>query len=174
MAAKRSYRTAAAAKWKLLDYKHQLLTHDPALQERVAAFRAWRQLIGPAVLNSPTWVKSFLLVAAKEAEAAETWANAAATKKFAEWVRDGPAGGLKRQHLFARTATGWTSDQVGGQTDTQLSEHDELDGITEQQLKAALDPELHTGTPVGAQHTANVEMVRAVGRRQPTRRAPVA
>ena len=93
-------------------------------------------------------------------EAAETWANAAATKKFAEWVSDGPAGGLRRQHLFARTATGWTSDQVGGEIDTQLSEYDELDGITEQQLKEALDPMLHTGTPVGAQHTANVERVK--------------
>ena len=49
---------------------------------------------------------------------------------------------------------------MGGQTDTQLSEHDNLDGITEQQLKAALDPRLHTCSPVGAQHTANVERVK--------------
>jgi len=112
VAANRSYEAAAAATWKLLHYRHQLLTHEPALQEQVAAFQAWHQLLSPAVLNSQAWAKSFLHVAAIETEAAELRANIAATKKFADWVSDGPAGGLKRQHLFARTATGWTSDQV--------------------------------------------------------------
>ena len=158
--ADRSFRSSAAAKWKLLHYRHHLLVHDSALQEQAAAFRAWRQLIGPAVLNSLAWITSSLSVAAKKAGGSERWANTAASTRFAEWVSDGPAGGLRRQHLFARTATGWTSDQVGGHKDTVLSEHDELDGITEQQLRAALDPTLHNGSPVGAQHTANVERTR--------------
>ena len=59
----------------------------------MAAFRAWHQLISTAVLNSQAWVKSFLQVAAKEAEAAELWANTAATSKFAEWVSDGLVSG---------------------------------------------------------------------------------
>ena len=105
------------------------------------------------------WVGSFLQVAAKAADRAEDQAARAATKRFADWIADGPANGLRRQHLFSRCATGWVADQADEQVGTNLSELDDLEGISQEQLKAALAPSNADGTPVGAQYAANVEKV---------------
>ena len=61
---------------------------------------------------------------------------------------------------FSRCATGWVADATDETKDTELSELDELEGISQQQLRAALAPTMVADTPVGAQHTANVERAR--------------
>ena len=118
----RSVKLANAATWKLLHYDHQLNVVDPAMMEEAAAFRAWRALLNEQVLATKPWVQSFLAVAAKEAERAADRAAKAATVRFATWIADGPANGLKRQHLFSRSVSGWVADQTGGQQATNLSE----------------------------------------------------
>ena len=65
-----------------------------------------------------------------------------------------------RQHLFSRSTTGWVADATDHQVGTNLSELDELEGISQEQLNAALAPSSVAGTPVGAQYAANVEKVR--------------
>ena len=65
-----------------------------------------------------------------------------------------------RQHLFSRSTTGWVADSTDDQVSTDLSELDDLEGISQEQLKAALAPSNVAGTPVGAQYAANVEKAR--------------
>ena len=91
---------AGAARWKLIHYDHQLCVADTDLQEDAAAFRAWRTLCSEEVLKSECWVESLLLVATKAATKTEDQAARAATRRFADWIADGPANGLKRQRLF--------------------------------------------------------------------------
>ena len=128
--------------WKLLHYDHQLYVSDPELQEEAAAFRAWRTMCNEDVLSSTEWVGSLLQVAARAAARAEDQAARAATKRFADWVADGPANGLRRQHLFSRCATGWVVDQTDEQVGTNLSELDELEGISQVQLQHLPPPML--------------------------------
>ena len=149
-----------AAAWKLLHYRHQLLVHDPWLQEDAAAFRAWNSLLTKEMLGSNSWVKALTEVARKATDQAEHKAAADATRRFAEWIQDGPVPGLRRQHLFARTATGWTQDATDKQQPTKLSELDDLEGVSATQLRVALEPSEAVGTPIGAQFTANVERAR--------------
>ena len=112
-----------------MNYDHQLNVCDPEMAEEAAAFRTWRYMCNEAVLSSKTWVESFLQVASKAAERADDSAARAATTRFAEWVAEGPANGLKRQRLFSRCATGWVADQTDEQMATNFSELDDLEGI---------------------------------------------
>ena len=74
----------------------------------------------PSSLNNPTWAKSFLGVATKEADYADAKASRLATAKFTQWLQEGPAQGLKRQHLYSRVATGWIPSKTGTQPTTHL------------------------------------------------------
>ena len=112
------------------------------------------------MLRSTCWVRSLTEVARKATDQAEHKAAVAATKRFAELVQEGPAAGLRRQHLFARTATGWTQDATDKQQPTNFSELDDFEGVSETQLRMALEPSEGAGTPIGAQFTANVERAR--------------
>ena len=151
---------ASSAKWKLLYYDHQLHVADAELQEEAAAFRAWRTMCSEEVLRTTAWVESLLRVATKAAARTEDQAARAATRRFAEWISGGQANGLRRQHLFSRSTTGWAADSTDDQVSTELSELDDLEGISQEQLRAALAPSNVAGTPVGAQYAANVEKVR--------------
>ena len=120
-----------AAKWKLLFYDHRLRADDPQLQGDAAAFMAWRPCVTEKALESVTWVKSFLEVATAPSAKADDKAVDLATTRFQDWVNEGPAAGLKRQHLFSRTATGWHDDTVAAQPTTNLSEMDEAEPVVE-------------------------------------------
>lgn len=91
-------------------------------------------------LEVPAWVDSFITVAAKTAELADGRAATRAAKRINDWINDGPAAGLKRKHLFSRTATGWQNDAVSNKNNTDLFELDETEGISREQLAAALAP----------------------------------
>ena len=102
-------------------------------------------------------LEAFILVATKEAERAESRAVAIAAKKFAEWIQEGPAQGLKRHHLLSRTASGWTPCRQGEEPKTDINEFDDLDGVSDQQLKMSLQPSLCSDTPLASQRSANAE-----------------
>ena len=78
--------------WKLLHYDHRLQVNDPTMQQHAAEFIAWRLCLTTATLSSEVWVKSFLDVATLAANRADDFAASAATRRFVEWVNDGPAG----------------------------------------------------------------------------------
>ena len=111
---------ASSAKWKLLYYDHQLHVADAELQEEAAAFRAWRTMCSEEVLRTAAWVGSLLQVETKAAARTEDQAARAATRRFAEWIAGGQANGLRRQHLFSRSTTGWVADSTDDRVDTDL------------------------------------------------------
>ena len=111
--ANRSEHLRRSAVWKLLYYDHRLQVDDPRLKTEAAEFIAWRSCLSAPILDSPAWTKSFLDVAADASHRADLSAATAAARRFEEWIADGRASGLKRQHLLSRTATGWIPDKCG-------------------------------------------------------------
>ena len=148
-----------SAKWKLLFYDHPLVAQDEPMKDEIAAFNVWKRMLSQRSLADPAWAESFLWVATKAADQADNRAAARAAERFADWLNDGPAAGLKRQHLFSRTATGWQDDTVASQPNTNLSEMDDTEGISKEQLAAAVAPTSDAELPLGAMHIANSERV---------------
>ena len=149
--ASRTTNVTSAAKWKLLFYEHPLEVDDPFLQADAAAFRAWARMVTAEALSNPTWVATFVTVAAREADHASARAARLAAAKFEDWLHEGPAQGLKRQHLFSRVATGWIPSKCGSHTATTMSELDDVEGLSLEQSQTALAPTPEASTPFGAQ-----------------------
>ena len=97
---------------------------DPVLKEDVATILVGKMCLSEGTLATPAWVDSFLQMAAEAAAKAEAKANAAAAGRFEDWGKEGPAAGLKRQHLCSRNATGWIPDKCGETEKVKLSELD--------------------------------------------------
>jgi len=102
-------------------------------------------------------VEAFLRVAVRSAEHADGRAAAIAAKRFADWLQEGPAQGLKRQHLLSRAAAGWTPSREDAEPETVINEYDEVDGISLQELKRTLQPSCNASTPLASQSSANAE-----------------
>lgn len=101
-------------------------------------------------LNSEFWTKAFQKVTLKMAEQAESKAGRFTSEAFSSWLQDGPAKGLRRQHLLSRTAVGWAPTTVEAGAEGSIEHRDELDGLSEEQLDAVLaQPERYctTGGP---------------------------
>ena len=146
-----------SAMWRLLHYQHDLTVYDPLLAADAAAFRAWQKLITVEMLKAKPMLEALIIVATKETERAEARAVAMVAKKFAEWIQEGPAQGLKRQHLLSRTASGWTPGRQGAEPDADINEFGGLDGLNAQELKQSLQPSLCSDSPLASQKSANAE-----------------
>ena len=86
-------------------YKHPMPNNSFATPEQLqsmALFEAWRISVTEDNTFAVTWVKIFKGVAEKQAEREEEAARVAATIKFAHWLQEGPAKGLRRQHRYTR------------------------------------------------------------------------
>ena len=59
--------------------------------------------------------------------------------------------------LMSRTATGWIPDNVDVQEETNLSELDDLEGLSREQLRAAIAYSPGVATPLATQDAANSE-----------------
>ena len=112
MLANKSQTLVRSAVWRLIHYDHRLCTRDPNLQPDEAAFSAWRAALTSEALEAPMWARTFLDIADKASRHADAKAAALGAKRFKEWVCDGPAAGLRRQHLFTRTASRVDREQV--------------------------------------------------------------
>jgi hypothetical protein len=145
--------------WKLLFYKHRLQIDDPRLQPARSEFIAWQGLITEQMLRTPFWVEALGEVATAMAEAAERTASVRASEAFAEWLQDGAAGGLKRQHLLTRTATGWIPTRVAKEEANVALEAEELDGLSPAQLAEVTRMPDGCATPLCAQQQANAERI---------------
>ena len=77
--------------------------------------------------------------------------------RFAEWIEEGPGGGLKRQHSLSRTATGWIPGKDPRREKVNLSELDDLEGLSQEQLRSALAYSPDVTPPLAAQNAANSE-----------------
>jgi len=155
--ANRTEHLTRAAVWKLLHYDHRLQIDDSRMKVAAAEFIAWRSCLSASILEHPTWTKSFLEVATEASHRANLRAATDAARRFEEWIADGRASGLKRQHLLSRTTTGWIPDKCGPSEEVQTSELDDLEGISSEQLRSALAYSPQADSPLAAQDAANSE-----------------
>ena len=98
----------------------------------------------------------------KFAERAEDQANRAANMRFLDWLNEGPASGLGKQHKLSRTATGWIPSRCGEEYDKpeeQEDRHDDemIDGLSAEQLQQAIAKQSESTTPLSAQGTVSLE-----------------
>ena len=127
---------------KILYYKHPWPKITLATQEQVKAFEAflvWKGLVSHQLLDSPEWARMMQGTAVENAEREERAAQYAAMVKWQAWIHEGPAAGLKRQHRFSRTPTGWipTVMSTGNCDGIELDDEvDGLDGLTAEQLSS--------------------------------------
>ena len=147
-----------SAIWRLLFYDHRLNVHDEQLKVDAAAFKAWHNTLTTEALESKLWINTFIEAADYASKAADAKGAGISASNFAAWLKDGPAAGLTRHHMFIRTATGWTDSKNGSETSPDISELDDLEGLSPEQLWAACSPTTSAQTPLGAQHLANSEL----------------
>ena len=157
MCTAKSQKRKLSAIWKLIHYQHAISTDDPQLAGDVIAFRSWKSGLTRHVLSNPVWAKSFHVVASKEAKAANEKAARLAAARFTQWLQEGQASGLRRQHQLSRTATGWIASKAGQAGKTGVNERDELDGVSADELRDATLPTEDGLSPLAAQRLANSE-----------------
>ena len=96
-------------------------------------------------------------------EAQERAAQRAAMCKWTEWIHDGPASGLRRQHLFSRGCDGWTPTKPGSGSYEPINPEDELDdieGLSREDLDALRFEQCIGNPPASAQQQADDEAER--------------
>ena len=98
-------------------------------------FDGWRKALSYECLHSKVWVELLRTAALQQAEVEEAEAGRAAFARWLSWISEGPAGGLRRQHRFTRLAMGWTETKVASTEDETIGEHDDLDGLSAEQVE---------------------------------------
>ena len=68
-------------------------------------------------------------VAVRHAEREEKAAQEASLQKWAKWIHEGPADGLRRQHRFRRTVKGWTATAKSSGFIAGIDQADELEDL---------------------------------------------
>ena len=107
--------TAQAARWKVLNYAHPSPDNARASKEQLEAmkeFASWKQAMDHRQLYNKHWLTMLRDVALKQAERQEAEAQGKALTAWKDYLSDGPAKGLRRQHQFTKTATGWTETEI--------------------------------------------------------------
>ena len=155
---------AATEQWKIRFYAHDFPPYPtPEVYKEMVAFKVWRDFLTPAIIGNKIWVNCFAASALKIAEAAEAQADHASTARFLNWLHEGPAAGLGRQHKLSRVATGWIAARTGNDHDEQDGDEDQSDdvevanGVSSQQLAEAITVQNANTTPLSAQQTVNIE-----------------
>ncbi|HUU62073.1 MAG TPA: reverse transcriptase domain-containing protein, partial [Acidimicrobiia bacterium] len=82
------------------------------------------------MLCTPAWVVMLRRVATVEADKAEAAADIKAAKAWHDWLHEGPAAGLGRQHKMSRSATGWIPTQTAVPTTDRGEGWEDTDGIS--------------------------------------------
>ena len=96
------------------------------------------EIITAEMLQSMTWIKMLRNAAMDNATKEEKAAQYMATKKWEKWIHEGPASGLRRQHQFSRSATGWAATKHSSGEVKATQPYDELydlDGLSAAELE---------------------------------------
>ena len=122
----------------------------------IVAFSVWRRWLTPTLLRNNVWTECFAKHAANIDENAETQAERASTARFYNWLHEGPAAGLGRQHKLSRVAIGWITSRSGPVTDDGESAQQEgtedevMNGLSAERLAEAIAQGANT-MPLSAQ-----------------------
>ena len=153
----------AEAVRKLLYYRHPPPAKALATQQQqdsFANFEAWKNIIKEDMLGYSVWVETFRCTAIRNAEREERAAQHATMVKWAKWIHEGPAHGLRRQHQYSRVAHGWAPTALSSGITEAIKEEDELEGIegiSIDELNLVRFEQGLAGTPAGAQQEADDE-----------------
>lgn len=124
-------RCKRAANTKLRRYKHQPPKWGAEFEDRDAewyAFERWLELVRRADLHNGTWTNAARIVASSAHQRATDTARRLARIRWHNWMHEGPAAGLSRQHRFTKTAVGWTRTEVAVPAPTTTGEFDDTSG----------------------------------------------
>ena len=127
---------------RLRYYKHpapRIGGATPQQEKGFASFEAWKTLLTEQARQLSIWVEVLKEWAVKNAEAEERAAQQAALCKWTNWIHDGPASGLRRQHCFSRGTQGWTATRKssgGVQPFGVEDELEDIDGLSQEELEA--------------------------------------
>lgn len=64
------------------------------------------------MLSNSIWLKVLSDMAVKNVEQQESAARYMSVVRWQEWIREGPACGLRRQHRYSRCSEGWVPTAV--------------------------------------------------------------
>ena len=153
-----------SARWKLENYSFEEPNWVLADSEEKAEWRAfeeWLVVVRGSTEHRPLafdfWCRSFEAVAVKAEAAAEELRRKATAESWHSWGEEGPAKGLRRQHQMTRTQVGWIPTPKTTQVKSEIEEHDEADGLSNEELDKILHDPGKVIEPIGAQHQANAE-----------------
>ena len=151
-----------SAKWRLLYVDPGGVSRDPPshkeLQQAVLTFRAWRDRLHWLPLDDAAILKQLYVQALGFAKATAEQASRLAARAFAQWLQDGPAAGLKRQHQMSRTAVGWIPAAIG---EVEADEHGFEAGDEDSPEVAAAARQVRSlQAPLSMQQAAEAERVR--------------
>ena len=149
---------AESARWKVRFYRHPKPDRAVATDEQlmsVKVFEDWRSTIRTGQLHSKPWLEMLKQVAEKQADRQEAAAQLASMKNYQEWINDGAGCGLKRQHQFSRNAIGWTETALDRCSSNEVGEHDDLEGLSEEQIEAIRDKVSDDSAPADVQAEVN-------------------
>ena len=106
------------------------------------------------------WVEILKEGAIRNAEAEEKAAQRAALCKWTNWLHDGPADGLRRQHQFSRGTQGWVPTKPSSKQVQPIDVNDELDdvdGLSMDELNSLKSEQAEGNPPASAQQQADDE-----------------
>ena len=132
-----------AADWKALDG-----------DDRSVEFRQWHRAISFRDLSNGGQVQQLLCHAHEKALEHDRKDQRAALLSWRNWLVEGPASGLKRQHRVSRTAAGWTPSLVATPQRAADSPVDGDDEENEEELLLCTAQDEQLEVPCDAQQTA--------------------
>ena len=151
-------KNAESARWKVRFNRHPKPDPAQANHEQSMSFKVfedWRGCIQRGQVHSRPWLEMLKHVATKQAEKEEAAAQLASINSYKLWIESGPAKGLRRQHQFSRNATGWTETALDKDNGNEVGDHDDLDGLSEEQIEAIKTKVGDASSPANAQCEAN-------------------
>ncbi len=120
----------------------------------------WITLIQPARLFEPTYTEDLLTAARQFMRRCEAACARHRTRQWVEWLHEGPAKGLGRQHAYSRLPHGWVPSRVANRSAVpELRERDmqmEELWLRRRSLTAADDG---TMRPLNAQEVVDAEAI---------------
>ncbi len=122
-------------------------------------FRQAVDALAPDVMCDAEAVRAIEIAVTAQAEAVERAAEAAAEKRWKAWLGEGAAGGLRHQHRFTRTPTGWTPTRVGAPP-VPLNENgdiDDVDGLSTPDLRRLIATAGVVVAPLNRQENVEAE-----------------
>ena len=96
-------------------------------------------MVGSVPLDNH-WVQTFTSMATKMADQLERQAQKDQFQASMNWLQEGPAKGLRRQHQYTKVRGGWVPSAMVTEDVAEAEDRTAEDGISLEQLRSVLCP----------------------------------